>query len=345
MRPGRPATGRARAQRGSTRLARCRLPRDGCQRQSPQRCGPHATPRRDRRSRRGRGALHGTRETPASAHRDRARSPADQRATPLPSDHDPDRHDLRGVPRRDSRRAPRELQGVPADPEHLGAARASRRLPRHRNLARRCARTCRRRARGRRGHDRQPGGLRGLAPCRPGRAHRPRLRPLRRAAGRPARPVDLAAVRARRRRRPDARSRLGRRQGPDPPPRHGPRRPPGDARHPARQRALPLRGQRGGRRAAPAGVADREPRAPHRGRGRHQRHELLRRATCPRSRSACAATRTSRSTSRARRSTSTRGRTAGRSRTRPTRSPRSSPRSRVPTGGSASRASTTTSSA
>ena len=48
------------------------------------------------------------------------------------------------------------------------------------------------------------------------RADGPRLRPLRRPAGRPARPVDLAAVRAGRRRRPDARPRRGRRQGPDP---------------------------------------------------------------------------------------------------------------------------------
>ena len=55
----------------------------------------------------------------------------------------------------------------------------------------------------------------------PGRSDRPGLRPLRRPAGRPARPVDVAAVRAGRGRRPDARARRGRRQGPDPRPRQG----------------------------------------------------------------------------------------------------------------------------
>ena len=55
----------------------------------------------------------------------------------------------------------------------------------------------------------------------PGRADGARLRPLRRPAGRPARAVDVAAVRAGRRRRPDARSRRGRRQGPGPRPRDG----------------------------------------------------------------------------------------------------------------------------
>ena len=78
----------------------------------------------------------------------------------------------------------------------------------------------RHRERRRRGHDRPPGRLRRLAP----RRRRPdghRLLPLRRPAGRPARPVGLAAVRAGRCRRPDARPRRGRRQGPDPPPPSG----------------------------------------------------------------------------------------------------------------------------
>ena len=215
------------------------------------RCGPRATPRRDRRAGAGRGGRHGTRETRASAHPDRAPSPADQprryhRTMTLTDTTFEEYLDATRDERLESYKAFLRIPSISALPEHRDDC------PRNGNLARRCARTRRRRARGPRGDDRQPGCLRGLAPCRSGRAHRPRLRPLRRAAGRPARPVDLAAVRARRRRRPDARSRLGRRQGPDPPPRHGPRRPPGDARHPARQRALPVRGQRGGRRAAPA---------------------------------------------------------------------------------------------
>ena len=63
---------------------------------------------------------------------------------------------------------------------------------------------------------RPPGRLRGLAPRR-GRADGARLRPLRRPAGRPARPVGYAAVRAARRGRPHLRPRRGRRQGPGPP--------------------------------------------------------------------------------------------------------------------------------
>ena len=58
-----------------------------------------------------------------------------------------------------------------------------------------------------------PGRLRRLA-RRAGRADDPLLRPLRRAAGRSARPVGVAAVRGDRPRRRDLRARLGRRQGP-----------------------------------------------------------------------------------------------------------------------------------
>ena len=109
-----------------------------------------------------------------------------------------------------------------------------------------------RRARARRGRrdHRTSGRLRGLA-ARRGRADGPRLRPLRRPAGRPARPVDVAALRAGRRRPPDARPRRRRRQGPDPHPRHGRGRDPGDPGRLPGQRALRLRGRGGVERRAP----------------------------------------------------------------------------------------------
>ncbi len=55
----------------------------------PAACGPHAARRRDRRAGAGRGGRHGTRETPASAHPDRARSPADQLAALPPATIEP----------------------------------------------------------------------------------------------------------------------------------------------------------------------------------------------------------------------------------------------------------------
>ena len=121
------------------------------------------------------------------------------------TDHDRHRHRRRSMrprapPRRDPRRAARELPGLPAHPEHLGPARARRRRARAPPSGWPTALTRgRRRARRGRRDRRPPGRLRRLAPRRR-RPDRPRLRPLRRPAGRPARPVDVAAVRAGRRR-------------------------------------------------------------------------------------------------------------------------------------------------
>ena len=66
-----------------------------------------------------------------------------------------------------------------------------------------------------------PGGLRRLAARRAGRADGARLRPSRRPAGRPARGVDVAAVRPGDRRRRVPGPRRHRRQGPDPVPDRG----------------------------------------------------------------------------------------------------------------------------
>ena len=181
------------------------------------------------------------------------------------------------------------LQGVPAHPEHLGAARARRRLPRappsgwpsalteagleHVEVV---------------GDGRPSGRLRRLAPRR-GRPDGHRLRPLRRPAGRPARPVDLAAVRAGRRRRPDARPRRGRRQGPDPrrtswPP----ARRAGDARPLPGQPQVRLRG-RGGVRARSTSTPGSRPTATaSRPTSRSSATRASSRATCRPSRSACA---------------------------------------------------------
>ena len=189
--------------------------------------------------------------------------------------------------------------------------------------------------------ERPPGRLRRLAPRR-GRADGPRLRPLRRPAGRPARPVDVAAVRAGHRRRPDARPRRGRRQGPDPRPRDGGGGDPGDPRRLPDQRQVRVRG-RGGERLRAASTPGSRPtasgstadvaiisdtgffegnipaitRQPARPDVRPDRRRRIGRSTCIRAASAAP------------------------SRTRPTRWPRSSPRSRAPTAGSGSPGSTT----
>ena len=122
-------------------------------------------------------------------------------------------------------------------------------MPRDGDVARRRART--RRGRARRPSPKRPATRSSTrtGSTRTGRADRPRLRPLRRAAGRPARPVDSppfepVVVGDRMLARG-----VGGRQGPDPPPRYGPRGAPGDAWQPAGQRALPVRG-RGGVRLA-----------------------------------------------------------------------------------------------
>ena len=110
----------------------------------------------------------------------------------------------RRPPSRPSRRAPggplESLQGVPADPEHLGACRSTPAdVPAGRGVARR--------ALTRAGLEHVEVAETGGHPIvygdwlhAAGRPDGPRLRPLRRPAGRPARPVDVAAVRAGRRR-------------------------------------------------------------------------------------------------------------------------------------------------
>ena len=119
--------------------------------------------------------------------------------------------------------------------------------------------------------------------------------------------------------------------------------PAGDSRAAAGQPQVPVRGRGGIELGASRRVARGRARAARRRRRDHQRHGLLRRQPCRPSRSACAGSCTPRSTSSGRTSTSIRAATAASSRTRPTRWRRSSRRSRVPTGGSGSRASTTTS--
>ena len=111
--------------------------------------------------------------------------------------------------RRRPRGAPRRDAATPASSRYRSscASRASPRCPSTPPDCRRAARVARAdaltrgRPRARRGRrDRRPSGrLRRLAPRR-GRPDGPRLRPLRRPAGRPARAVDIAAVRAGRRR-------------------------------------------------------------------------------------------------------------------------------------------------
>ena len=167
-------------------------------------------------------------------------------------------------------------------------SRASRRIPAH-------AADCRRAAdwlaaaltaagagarRGRRDR-RPPGRLRGLAP-RAGRPDGPRLRPLRRPAGRPARAVDVAAVRAGRRRRPDPRPRRGRRQGPGPRSRHGGRRPSWRPRGALPgQRQVRLRGRGGIELGPPRRVARRRTASGSRPTSRSSATRASSRATCP----------------------------------------------------------------
>ena len=140
-----------------------------------------------------------------------------------------------------------------------------------------------------------PDRLRRLAP-RTGAPDGPRLRPLRRPAGRPARPVDLAAVRAGHRRRPDAGARRGRRQGPDPRPRDGRPGRPRDPWRAAGQRQVRLRGRGGIDLAAPRAVARREPRRRSPPTSRSSATPASSRATSRPSPSPCAGSCTPRST-------------------------------------------------
>ena len=83
------------------------------------------------------------------------------------------------------------------------------------------------------------------------RADDPVLRPLRRAAGRPGQPVDVAAVRGDHPRRRDLRARLGRRQGPGLHALQGRRGAPEAERQPAGEHEVPDRGRRGSRQRQP----------------------------------------------------------------------------------------------
>ena len=128
-------------------------------------------------------------------------------------------------------------------------------LPEHAADVRRCAEWTRRRDAPHRPAERpadrdarQSRRLRRLA-RRPGRADDPVLRALRRAAGRSARAVGVAAVRGDRSRRRDLRARRGRRQGPGLHALQGHRGAPEAERHAAVQHQDHSRG-RGGSRAA-----------------------------------------------------------------------------------------------
>ena len=121
-----------------------------------------------------------------------------------------------------------------------------------------------------------PDRLRGLAP-RSRRADRHRLRPLRRAAGRPARPVEPATVRADRGGRPDLRAWRGRRQGPGPSSPLGRTRLAGSAGPIAAQPPSRVRGRGGGRLRQLRGVARGQPLTPGVGPRRHLGFGVLRR--------------------------------------------------------------------
>ena len=244
----------------------------------------------------------------------------------------------RGLPRRGPRPPPGELPRLPAHPEHLGHAGARRRLParpptgwpagcaaiglEHVEVVR---------------DRRPPDRLRRLAPRR--RARRPSSstatttssRSTRSTSGTspPFEPVvvgDRVLARGAERRQ-GATSRSSSR-----PPRRSWR--PGAA---AGQPALRLRGRGGVELGPPRAVAARPTAAAWPATSRSSATSASSRATCRRSRSACAGidVRPDRR-HRARSRTSTPAATAGRSRTRPTPWPRSSPRSRGPTAGSGS---------
>ncbi len=114
---------------------------------------------------------------------------------------------------RQPRQIPRGAEGAARDPEHQRAARARRRRQALRRVVRRRDAPHRHAERPAHRDAGQSGRLRRLA-RRAGRADDPLLRPLRRAAGRSAQPVAVAAVRGDDPRRRDLRARLGRRQGP-----------------------------------------------------------------------------------------------------------------------------------
>ena len=107
---------------------------------------------------------------------------------------------------------------------------------------------------------------------RAGRADDPLLRPLRRAAGRSARPVGIAAVRGDGARRRDLRARLRRRQGPGLHALQGDRGAPEAERQAAGQHQVLHRGRRGSRQRPPRRL---RPRPQGRARRRRRRHLRL----------------------------------------------------------------------
>ena len=321
--------GRTRVRCGSARPARCRLHRRRLRATGRPASGASQLLAEVGEQAPAAAGATGGRETPASAHPDRARALTGRSTAPLPSDHDPDRHDLRGYldatrdERLESYKAFLRIPSISALPAHRDDCRATatwlaaaleRAGAEHVALEE---------------TDRQPGRLRGLAPCRPRRADGPRstatydvqpVDPLDLWTSPPFEPV-VVGDRMLARGSADDKGQIhphvtaARR-----PPRH-PRRLPVNVRY-----LFEGNEEDDARPSQP--VADGKPRAADRRRGRHQRHGLLRgQHAGDHDRPARDDVRPDRR--RGRRSTSIRGRTAARSRTRPTRSPRSSPRSRA----------------
>ena len=164
-----------------------------------------------------------------------------------------------------------ELKALLAIPEHQRAARARRRREALRRVVRRRDAAHRPAERPADRHAGQSGRLRRLA-GRAGRADDPLLRPLRRAAGRSARPVGVAAVRGDDPRRRDLRARLGRRQGPGVHALQGGRGAPEAERPPAGEHEVHPRGRGGSRQRQPRRL---HPRAQGRARRRRRRHLRL----------------------------------------------------------------------
>jgi hypothetical protein len=141
----------------------------------------------------------------------------------------------------------------------------------------------------------------------PRRAHRPVLRPLRRAAGRSARPLDLAALRGHGARRRTLRARRGGRQGPGLHAHEGHRGAPvADRRRPAGEHQGHPRRRRGSRQRQPRRLHQGATRTCSRPTSSSSATRRCSTATCRRSATACAGCPTSRSTCAARSRTCTR---------------------------------------
>ena len=342
------ATARARAQCGSALPPRCRRPQRRCQRSSRRRLGPRGFRRPDRRAGAGRGGRHGRRETPASAHPERARSPADQlvalparyHRTMTLTDATFEEHlDATRDERLESYKAFLRIPSISALPEHRDDCRATASgLPPRSNAPAPSMSALAETS----GHPVVYADWLHAGPDAPtvlvyGHYDVQPVDPLDLWTSPPFEPVVVGG------------RMLARGAADDKGQIHAPRHGRGGLL--ATRGSLPVnvqlrvRGRGGDRLASPRRVARRPTGTASRRTWRSSATPASSRATCRRSPSACAASCTPRSTSSARRSTSIRAATAAPSRTRPTRSPRSSRRSRVRTGGSASRASTTRSSA